>query len=197
MSTVFEKKREERPCVLSKKSHFAIQFSPRLLTPPRICGILYKVHCLRDAICIGVSYAGIFRHSAKILAKASMRNTNFKKYAGLFRRPPNVANRIRLRRATSNAHVFNKISYAGLSKWSQRGGLENRLPNRHGGSNPSACAIKTNTIPRGWCLFLSRRTRGREPTSASLVLVEWGSHTPPEDRRAGSSGAGCGYLHFW
>ena len=61
----------------------------------------------------------------KMLAKASMRNTNFKKYAGLFRRPPNVANRIRLRRATSNAHVFNKISYAGLSKWSQRGGLEN------------------------------------------------------------------------
>ena len=62
----------------------------------------------------------------KMLAKASMRNTNFKKYAGLFRRPPNVANRIRLRRATSNAHVFNKISYAGLSKRSQRGGLENR-----------------------------------------------------------------------
>ena len=61
----------------------------------------------------------------KMLAKASMRNTNFKKYAGLFRRPPNVANRIRLRRATSNAPVFNKISYAGLSKWSQRGGLEN------------------------------------------------------------------------
>ena len=51
-------------------------------------------------------------------------NTLFKKYAGLFRRPPNVANWIRLRRATSNAHVFNKISYAGLSKWSQRGGLE-------------------------------------------------------------------------
>ena len=74
-----------------------------------------------------------------------MRNANFKKYAGLFRRPPNVANRIRLRRATSNAHVFNKISYAGLSKWSQRGGLENRLPNRHGGSNPSACA-KNNSI---------------------------------------------------
>ena len=66
----------------------------------------------------------------KILAKASMRNTNFKKYAGLFRRPPNVANRIRLRRATSNAHVFNKISYAGLSKWSQRGGLENLSVNR-------------------------------------------------------------------
>ena len=39
-------------------------------------------------------YAGIFRRSAKMLAKASMRNTNFKKYAG-------------------------------LSKWSQRGGLEN------------------------------------------------------------------------
>ena len=106
-------------------------------------------------------YAGIFRHSAKILAKASMRNTNFKKYAGLFRRPPNVANRIRLRRVTSNAPVFNKISYAGLSKWSQRGGLENRLPNRHGGSNPSACAIKTNTIPRGWCLFLYHSQRGR------------------------------------
>ena len=100
--------------------------------------------------------------------RASMRNTNFKKYAGLFRQPPNVANWIRLRRATSNAHVFYKISYAGLSKWSQRGGLENRLPNRHGGSNPSACAIKTNTIPRGWCLFLSRRTRGREPTSATF-----------------------------
>ena len=61
----------------------------------------------------------------KMLAKASMRNTNFKKYAGLFRRPPNVANRIRLRRAASNAHIFNKISYAGLSKRSQRGGLEN------------------------------------------------------------------------
>ena len=45
----------------------------------------------------------------KMLAKASMRNTNFKKYAGLFRRPPNVANRIRLRRAASNAHVFNKF----------------------------------------------------------------------------------------
>ena len=70
-------------------------------------------------------YAGIFRRSAKMLAKASMRNTNFKKYAGLFRRPLNVANRIRLRRATSNAHVFNKISYAGISKRSQRGGLEN------------------------------------------------------------------------
>ena len=46
--------------------------------------------------------------------RASMRNTNFKKYAGLFRHPPNVTNRIRLRRATSNARVFNKISYAGL-----------------------------------------------------------------------------------
>ena len=72
-------------------------------------------------------YAGIFRHSAKILAKASMRNTNFKKYAGLFRQPPNVANWIRLRRATSNAHVFNKISYAGLSKWSQRVGKQKQL----------------------------------------------------------------------
>ena len=61
----------------------------------------------------------------KIPPRANMRNTNFKKYAGLFRRPPNVANWIRLRRAASNAHVFNKISYAGLSKWSQRGGLEN------------------------------------------------------------------------
>ena len=38
-----------------------------------------------------------------------MRNTNFKKYAGLFRRPPNVANWIRLRRAASNAHVFKKF----------------------------------------------------------------------------------------
>ena len=85
-------------------------------------------------------YAVIFRRSAKMLAKASMRNTNLKKYAGLFRRSPNVANRIRLRRATSNAHVFNKISYAGISKRSQRGGLENRLPKRHGGSNPSSCA---------------------------------------------------------
>ena len=46
--------------------------------------------------------------------------------------------------------------------------LENRLPKRHGGSNPSSCAIKINTIPRGWCLFLSRRTRGREPTSATF-----------------------------
>ena len=46
--------------------------------------------------------------------------------------------------------------------------LENRLPKRHGGSNPSSCAIKTNTIPRGWCLFLSRRMRGREPTSATF-----------------------------
>ena len=70
-------------------------------------------------------YAGIFRPCRRYSPRASMRNTNFKKYAGLFRRPPNVANRIRLRRATSNAHVFNKISYAGLSKWSQRGGLEN------------------------------------------------------------------------
>ena len=69
---------------------------------------------------------GIFRLCRRYSPRASMRNTNFKKYAGLFRRPPNVANRIRLRRATSNAHVFNKISYAGLSKWSQRGGLENR-----------------------------------------------------------------------
>ena len=89
---------------------------------------------------------------AKMLAKASMRNTNFKKYAGLFRRPPNVANRIRLRRVTSNAPVFNKISYAGLSKWSQRGGLENRLPNRHGGSNPSACAKKHQLF--GWCFSI-------------------------------------------
>ena len=30
--------------------------------------------------------------------------------------------------------------YAGISKRSQRGGLENRLPKRHGGSNPSSCA---------------------------------------------------------
>jgi hypothetical protein len=57
--------------------------------------------------------------------RTSMRNTNFKKYAGLFRQPPNVANWIRLRRATSNARILNKNSYAGLSKWSQRGGLEN------------------------------------------------------------------------
>ena len=56
-----------------------------------------------------------------ILAKASMRNTNFKKYAG-------------------------------LSKWSQRGGLENRLPNRHGGSNPSACAKKHQLF--GWCFSI-------------------------------------------
>ena len=88
-------------------------------------------------------YSGIFRHSAKILAKASMRNTNFKKYAGLFRRPPNVANRIRLRRATSNAHVFNKISYAGLSKWSQRGGLENLSVYR---TNKSRNPLKTLTV---------------------------------------------------
>ena len=33
--------------------------------------------------------------------------------------------------------------------------------NSHGGSNPSACAIKTNTIPRGWCLFLYHGQRGR------------------------------------
>ena len=39
--------------------------------------------------------------------------------------------------------------------------LENRLPKRHGGSNPSSCAIKTNTIPRGWCLFLYHSQRGR------------------------------------
>ena len=52
---------------------------------------------------------------------ASMRNTNFKKYAG-------------------------------LSKWSQRGGLENRLPNRHGGSNPSACAKKHQLF--GWCFSI-------------------------------------------
>ena len=32
------------------------------------------------------------------------------------------------------------IIYAGISKRSQRGGLENRLPKRHGGSNPSSCA---------------------------------------------------------
>ena len=51
--------------------------------------------------------------------------------------------------------------YAGISKRSQRGGLENRLPKRHGGSNPSSCAIKTNTIPRGWCLFLYHSQRGR------------------------------------
>ena len=38
-------------------------------------------------------YVGLFRHLAKILAKASMRNTNFKKYAGLFRQEPNVAKR--------------------------------------------------------------------------------------------------------
>ena len=31
-------------------------------------------------------YAGIFRRSAKMLAKASMRNTNFKKYAGISKR---------------------------------------------------------------------------------------------------------------
>ena len=34
--------------------------------------------------------------------------------------------------------------------------------NSHGGSNPSACAIKTNTIPRGWCLFLYH-SQGEEP----------------------------------
>ena len=53
--------------------------------------------------------------------------------------------------------------YAGISKRSQRGGLENRLPKRHGGSNPSSCAIKINTIPRGWCLFLYHSHRGRTP----------------------------------
>ena len=51
----------------------------------------------------------MFRLCRRYPPRASMRNTNFKKYAGLFRRPPNVANRIRLRRATSNAHVFNKF----------------------------------------------------------------------------------------
>ena len=35
---------------------------------------------------------------------------------------------------------------------------------------PSDCDIKINTIPRGWCLFLSRRTRGGEPTSATFLL---------------------------
>jgi len=42
--------------------------------------------------------------------------------------------------------------------------------------------------------FLYRRTRGREPTSATFFVAEWGSHTPPEDRRARSSGEGGGYL---
>ena len=88
-------------------------------------------------------YAGIFRLCRRHSPRASMRNTNFKKYAGLFRRPPNVANWIRLRRATSNAHVFNKISYAGLSKWSQRGGLENLSVNR---SISSRKPLKTLTI---------------------------------------------------
>ena len=49
-----------------------------------------------------------------------MRNTNFKKYAGLFRQLPNVANRIRLRRATSNAHVFDKTSYAEIFRHSAK-----------------------------------------------------------------------------
>ena len=78
-------------------------------------------------------YAGTFRHSAKILDKASMRNTHFKKYAGLFRQQPNVANRIRLRRAASNAHVFNKISYAGLFR--QQPNVANRIRLRRAASN--------------------------------------------------------------
>ena len=167
-----------------------------VLTKRSICAIIYERRHCRTAylsfvksyarsigLCTETSYAGIFRLCRRYSPRASMRNTNFKKYAGLFRllpnvanwirlrratsnvhvfnkisyaglfrRPPNVANRIRLRRATSNAHVFNKISYAGLSKWSQRGGLENRLPNRHGGSNPSACAKKHQLF--GWCFSI-------------------------------------------
>ena len=33
-----------------------------------------------------------------------------------------------------------EIQYAGIAKRSQRGGLENRLAQSHGGSNPSSCA---------------------------------------------------------
>ena len=40
--------------------------------------------------------------------------------------------------------ALNASLYAGISKRSQRGGLENRLPKRHGGSNPSSCAKKKN-----------------------------------------------------
>ena len=44
--------------------------------------------------------------------------------------------------------------YAGISKRSQRGGLENRLPKRHGGSNPSSCATFTLENPSVFKGFL-------------------------------------------
>ena len=52
--------------------------------------------------------------------------------------------------------------YAGISKWSQRGGLENRLPKRHGGSNPSSCANKNGLLLAGRPIFIAT-VRGDEP----------------------------------
>ena len=56
--------------------------------------------------------------------------------------------------------------YAGISKWSQRGGLENRLPKRHGGSNPSSCANKNGLLLAGRPIFIAtvRGSRIRSPS---------------------------------
>ena len=127
-------------------------FSVRpLLTPAQNYGILYKILCFQYMLFVS-EYAS--PRITILMFFSAYAKHKLKKYAGLFRQLPNVANRIRLRRATSNAHVFNKISYAGLSKWSQRGGLENRLPKRHGGSNPSSCATSTLEKPSVFKGFL-------------------------------------------
>ena len=58
--------------------------------------------------------------------------------------------------ASSNNTIFKK--YAGISKRSQRGGLENRLPKRHGGSNPSSCAtlaLENPVFSRVFHMFLT------------------------------------------
>ena len=62
--------------------------------------------------------------------------------------------------------VVNHTIYAGISKRSQRGGLENRLPTRHGGSNPSSCANKKVYSLRV-DLFLLPQSEGTNPLSRS------------------------------
>ena len=43
-------------------------------------------------------------------------------------------------------------------------------------------------------LYFLPQSEALERPSVTRKVAEWGSHTPPEDRRARSSGAGCGYL---
>ena len=77
-----------------------------------------------------------------------------------------------------------KVCYFLLkSKFVKR--LENRLPKRHGGSNPSSCAKKQRTLLVGVLYFLPQ-SEALERPSVTLRVAGWGSHLSVSHRGARS-----------